>query len=334
MKVLLDVPLARGGVGRYAAVLIEGLGLFPGAELIVLDRSRRSFGYRAFTPWGRAAVRLHSSLVQADLVHGLHLDVAPGRRPATVTVPDLIPLEYPASMPARARRSVFERLVRRSVRRASAVIVPSAATRDSLEARGIPIDKVEVIPHGAPRGFVPLGSSDKLRARVRFAHGDAYFACLANDRPHKNFSVVRDVSRLLSESDPRLVAAGPVFAADAPYLEWVGHLSDQDLALFFGGAEALLIPSLIEGFGFPALEAIATGTPVVCGRGLGAFPFIEDAVVEADVKDPRSIADALLSLAASPLREEKSKAALRVADNLTLKRMAQATLEVYKAVLG
>lgn len=336
MRVLLDLPLSSGGVGRYAHDLIEGLQMSDASmQIDVLDRSTSRFLGKAFSPWGRSSVMRRAAVIRPDLLHGLHFELPPGRIPRVVTVPDVIPLQHPRSMPYRTHRMLFERTIRRSVKRAAAVIVPSESTRVALATRGIPIDKVVVVPHGVGHQFRRPDEQARKAARGRFAQGFPYVACVSSDKPHKNVMVLPRVAELLSLGGVRVAVAGIFTDAGLERSTEISrYLSDEDLALFLGGAEALLFPSLIEGFGLPALEALACGTPVVSGSGLGALPYIRDAVIEVDVSDPHAIAEAAQLLVATPLRERLSNEGRAIAQRMSVQEMGHRTLDVYRRVLS
>jgi glycosyltransferase involved in cell wall biosynthesis len=100
---------------------------------------------------------------------------------------------------------------------------------------------------------------------------------------------------------------------------------------FYAGAEAMLNLSHVEGFGLPAAEALACGTPVVCGPGLGALPFLRAGVVEVDVNQTRSIVDGARRLLDEPeYRRRLAADGLAATAGLTVTAMAQATLAVYR----
>ena len=336
MRVMLDLPLAAGGVGRYARDLAKALSSID--EQIVLDAIERpSIGFldKAFTPSGRALVWLRARASGADLLHGLHFELPAGPMPKVVTVPDLIPLQHPSSMPGRVKRKVFAGVVERSISRAAAVLVPSPGTRDALQALGYPTERVVVVPHGVGEQFSPPTARDRSLARERFAGGRHYIAAVAGPKPHKNPDLVHELARRLAMDDISVCIAGqPAHGSGPEEARYVGYLPDNALRDLFGGAEAVLVASLIEGFGLPALESVACGTPVVCGRGLGALPYLEGSVVVVDVEDPAATEEAIRSLIATPLRDRLGTEGRRIADAMSLEAMGRATLDVYVRVLG
>ena len=232
------------------------------------------------------------------------------------------------------RRRVFRSLVERSVQAASVVIVPSERTAEALQRLGAPEREVQVIPLGVSEVFRPIPQDDKVAARARFADDKRYVAALYHSKPHKNLSSLFAAAQSLGPDDAAVVCAGAANLAPGS-VRFTGFLSDDDLRMFYGGAEAFVLPSLVEGFGLPALEAAACGTPVVLGAGAGALPYIREAAEVVDVTSPSEIASALARLLHDhDHREELAARAVEIAQRLTIEATAQATLEVYETVLG
>src|SRR5687767_8361745 len=107
-RILLDRRENHGGVGRYGRVLEEGLAARPDVVLATIHAGTglTSLLRRPYTPWGRAYVRVAAKRSAVELIHSPHLELPP-RLPgvrSVVTIQDLIPLEYPASMPSRLKR--------------------------------------------------------------------------------------------------------------------------------------------------------------------------------------------------------------------------------------
>ena len=326
-----------GGVGRYRDELVNGLvGTALEHEFLVVRRESDSrFGWDAcFAPWGLRRVRREALRSRADLLHGLHLEVPQlATVPLVVTIPDLIPLDFPSSMPNFLYRSWFHRLVTSSVQRAARVIVPSAVTASSLIRRGTSASKIKIIPLGVGSPLNPIEKPERLRAQTSFGSGGPYVAAVAESRPHKNRAGLFAVAAQLP--DVTFSCRGEP-SADAPEnINFVPYLSESDLALFYGGAEVLLMMSLMEGFGLPALEAAACGTPVLCGSEVGGAPYLGAGRLAIDPHDPWGTARRLRAfLRDEDLKKETSRAAEAAASRLTRGAMAANTLALYMEVLS
>ena len=319
MRVFLDHRVAVGGVDRYARALIRGLKQLPeGPEII--DHSSAGFLKRPFTPWGRWLVGRDAETSRADVVHGMHFEAPTTDLPVVVTIQDLIPLEFPDSMPSRAARTIFKRMILQTLRRAERVIAPSDLTQDALVSFGFDRGSIRVIPLAPDPIFRPSGQTEDEGARARFSGGKPYVAVIGHRKAHKNLQVVQSVAAAVAP-DVAIVCIGP-----SPLVEPVitlGSLSDTELRGFLSGAEAYLLPSIIEGFGLPAVESASCGTPVIGGARIGALPYLGRWAHVTDITDPHAIAHSIETLIPRSRNDQVPSL------GLTERGMATSTNEVY-----
>lgn len=330
---LIDHRMHRGGVGRYGRDLIAGLRDLARFEIEVLGGQGGEGAAAPFTPWGRRAVGARARSLRADLIHGLHLEL-PGAPavPKVVTIHDVIPLSHPASMPDPRKRWVFRHILVRSLRRAAMVIVPSALTAEALAARDVDPARLVIVPNGVGPAFSPPSEQERGLARARFAGGRPYIASISGRVDHKNVRLLQDVAaRGIGEV---VVSVG----GDVPQLERaraVGSLTDEELRLFYGGAEVFLLPSLVEGFGLPVVEALACGTPVICGSKVGAAAYVSGGVYLVDPTDTEMVRAAIVALLTDDARRTSmARTGAEQAALLSISRMASATADVYASLLG
>jgi glycosyltransferase involved in cell wall biosynthesis len=262
-------------------------------------------------------VAVDAARAGADLVHGLHVEAPPAHVPVVVTIHDLIPLDHPASMPDPLARAVYRRVLRSSLARAARVIVPSPATAERLAALAVDGDRVDVVPLGVGPEFRPSSPVERDAARRRFAAGRRYVVASTGPKAHKNRAGLDRAAALLP---PDVVVASTG-----------GALDDADLPAFYGGADAMVLPAFVEGYGLPAVEALACGVPVVCGARTGALAFIGPGVLEVDVADPHELAAGIRTLLEDdPLRSQLATAGRTAVSPLTVDAMAAATIAVYE----
>jgi glycosyltransferase involved in cell wall biosynthesis len=181
-----------------------------------------------------------------------------------------------------------------AARQATRVMTVSNASRDALAARyGIAAERIDVVGAGASAKFRPLTDRAALAdalARLGIATARPWFLFVGGLAPHKNVARLLDAyATALGDIDAGLVLVGDP-AADGFRAEGValaqrierderlkagvrllGCVGDDDLVALLNGAHALVLPSLLEGFGLPALEAMQCGTPVLASRA-GALP--------------------------------------------------------------
>ncbi len=268
--------------------------------------------------------------------------------PASVaTVHDLGYLAFPEehSRPARLARHLANRW---SAERARRVIAVSRATRDDLVRRyRVDPSKIAVVYHGCDAIFRPTCDTERLSA-VRARHGlDApYFLFLGTLQPRKNYERLLAAFERFSAAAPRphlLALAGPRgWGTDRleralrshrsrARLRLLGYVDEDDLPPLLSGAVALAFPSLYEGFGLPALEAMACGTPVLASTSSSLPEVVGDTGLLVDPLDVDAIADGLTRLAADPsLRAALGELGRARAAEFTWARAARETL----AVLG
>ena len=115
----------------------------------------------------------------------------------------------------------------------------------------------------------------------------------------------------------------------------LGYVPDEDLPALYAGAQALLFPSLYEGFGLPVLEAMACGTPVAASNASSVPEVGGDGVLYFDPTDPEEMAGVVARLLReNALREEMARRGQRQAARFSWARAAAETAAVYAAVLS
>ena len=268
--------------------------------------------------------------------------------PVVVTIHDLFFIGYPGR-----RRpfydAVMTRLAHLYARGASAIIADSEHSRRAIVERlGIAAARIAVIPVGLGPEFRP--GAPTAAQRERYGLGARYALYVGNFLPHKNLPrLLRAWAALPGplRASTRLVLAGgdharrPALAALAASLGlgtavvFPGLVDDADLPAVYGGAVLVVQPSLEEGFGLPALEAMACGTPVVASRR-GALPeVVAKAGLLVDPEDERALAAALGRVLDSP--EERAALAgrgvVRAAD-FTAARTAGRVVDLLQATAG
>jgi glycosyltransferase involved in cell wall biosynthesis len=279
------------------------------------------------------------------------------RRPTVVTIHDLITRRF-YDRPPLGERSLRARLrdafLALSARRATRVIVPSAAVRDELgEELGIPPSRVDVT-HEAPK-LVARRGHERGAAPVLARHGlraDAYVLTVSRFLPHKNLERLID-AHLRAELPHVLAIAGvPDFPAHGravvdriraevaasprrDTIRFLGCVDDDELHALYRGARAFAWPSLAEGFGLPPLEAMEHGAPVIASDipvlreilGDGASLFVADSRDDAIGALRRVCTDEGLRARLRARGEARVK-------RYTWRRTAEATLAAYARAMA
>jgi glycosyltransferase involved in cell wall biosynthesis len=231
-------------------------------------------------------------------------------------------------------------LLPRLVRRVRGVITGSEYTKREIVARlGAPAERVRVIPNGVSPMFRPV---DRAAARVRHGLPSDYFLFVGSLEPRKNLVTLLQAVRTLRErrmlGETKLVIVGcqggnfkdAGLADDLAALQEavlaLGYVPDADLAGVYSGARALVFPSLYEGFGLPALEAMACGTPVVASNTTALPEVVGAAGLLVEPTDPLALADAMAKLCDNTsLRAQLSAAGLAQAARFDWETTARRT---------
>jgi glycosyltransferase involved in cell wall biosynthesis len=219
----------------------------------------------------------------------------PRRVPAVVCFHDTIAESFPDLVfPDRWSRWSWGAKVWLALRQATRVMTVSQSSRDSLVKRfAIPLEKVDLVTEGPGQIFrvQPDGRGlPALLERLGIPPGGRYLLHVGGLSPHKNLAtLLRAMPQVLRAGDVHLVLVGDdradgffenaaqlrAQAAAEPLLagrcHFTGYLADEELVELYNGAWALVFPSLCEGFGLPAVEAMACGIPVVASR-VGSLP--------------------------------------------------------------
>jgi alpha-1,3-rhamnosyl/mannosyltransferase len=305
------IPLAQpdGPGGRYGRGLIRELLWYP-------------FG-----------LPRRAGTVGADVLH-CPRPLAPPRRvpvPVVLTINDGIPWDHPEWL-TRAHALHARLVLTPAARAARLVLVPSAHTRERVLAnvRGLREDRVVVTPYGVDPRFTPGPGPER----------GPYLLAVGTLQPRKNLeAALRAFERL--DGEHRLVVVGARGWHDeallarvqrspaAARIELRGRVGDDELLALYRGAACLLYPSRAEGFGFPPLEAMACGTPVVC-TAAGSLPEVTgDAALIVDPDDDAGLALAVRRVLADPATWRE--AGLARAARFSWTRCAELTLSAYAA---
>jgi glycosyltransferase involved in cell wall biosynthesis len=294
---------SAAGIARYAESLSAELRKIPGIKLIVLGGGpvvprgtlkKRLTTVRQDFAWYPLLARRRAKSKGARIYHS-PLPRGPltrGSPPFVVTVHDLVAVRFPETTTWWSR-IYGKTTLRRVLAAADRIVTPSNDTADDLNSlMGVDPAKIRVVPNGVDaRFFEP--SDAKLLVEGR------YVLFVGTPEPRKNLHRLVAAMTILRQRGltERLVIVGgggwgTQLRSDSD-VRRLGRVRDDELVALYANASCLAIPSLHEGFGLPALEAMAAGTPVVAGK-TGALPeVIGDAGVLVDPLSATSIADGI-----------------------------------------
>jgi glycosyltransferase involved in cell wall biosynthesis len=360
---------ARTGIGRSVAELVNALAALPdGPVLHPYALGARTPRHRADLPDGTRIARFPTRLLLrtwshsawpridrvvrgADVVHATNYLVPASRLPTIVTINDCAFVRFPETVSPEVRR--FLLILRRAVARGVVVHATTHAVAAEIEELFGPglseRGRLVVVPWAIPQIGDGSEIPDDLEARIG---GAPFVLAIGTLEPRKNLPrLVQSFGALASTttSDVRLVIAGQdgpdrgaidaaIAALGAPVRDRVvmaGRVSDETRRALLERAAVLAYPSIYEGFGFPMLEAMTLGTPVVAAD-VGAIPEVADGAARlVDPVDVDAIAGALHTvLVDEAVRSELVERGTRRAGELSWRTTAEGLSAVYSDVRG
>lgn len=282
-----------------------------------------------------------------DLVHSPHALLTPARKARRIiSIHDLFFFKHPELTEAEIRRD-YAPLVRAHAARADGIICPSEYTAAQIETLlGVPRDKIGVTPYGVDPAYrlapTPADVEGVLRRLELPRAGILY---LGSADPRKNLGALVRAYRTLAErmdDPPPLVLVGPGENFDdeqkgpGPRVVSTGYLEAHEVRALMSASVCLALLSLDEGFGFPVVEAMAAGLPVVCSGGSSLEEIAGGAAeLVAEPRDEAAIVEGLSRVVEDPGHAAELRAAgLQRSRRYDWDRTGELTLAFYRRVLG
>lgn len=257
---------------------------------------------------------LHSKADTTVFFNYLRPDRVSGK--SIITVYDMVCERFPETMNKRNKK-LLRRFLAKSCRNADAIITISEFSKQEITAcLGIPPEKIHVALCGIDRNsyFPPEDEEEREHIREylleKYKITSPYIFYLGTLEPRKNVDVLLDAFSALHVRYPelKLVICGGLgwqyehtlshlasLGLDDAIIR-TGYIPDEDKRPLYAGAEVFVFPSVYEGFGLPAAEAMACGTPVVCSRASSLPEVVGDAGILCDPYDTDAFVSAIEKL--------------------------------------
>jgi glycosyltransferase involved in cell wall biosynthesis len=268
-----------------------------------------------------------------------------------VTMHDTLPLSHPELVfPSRKGQLAWRIKETTAVRLADRIVTVSHASRRDIAAwSGLPERRIHVITEGPDPVFGPRAIGPgawRVLGQFAIPREGRFFLYVGGLSPHKNLLRLIDGFAHSTSSDVKLVLVGDlndVFHTHVPQIRaaiarhgleerviLAGFVPDEDLAYLYSCAYALILPSLLEGFGLPAVEAMACGTPVISSRA-GSLPeVIGEAGTYFEATDVASIAGAIRKILDAPAhRNHLARLALKRSALFTWEESARRLVDCF-----
>lgn len=356
------------GIGTYVRNLVREFAQTPGDETFVLicrpeDAAFvRGLGTR-FEAWpdrsGNYSLREQLTVpidlrrAKVHLFHAPHYVVSPLTTcPVVVTIHDCIHLRFPQYLPNRMAHVYARTFMAIAARRARRIITVSQASKEDIQAYlHAPADRIDVIPNGLDARFLtPPDEEQVARVRQRFLLDAPFILYAGNIKPHKNVDRLIEAYAQLRQDghqDLKLLIIGDELSKYPglrrlvhrhhlhQHVRFFGFVPDATLQVLYKLASAFVFPSLYEGFGFPPLEAMACGTPVITSNVSSLPEVVGDAALLVPPTDAGAIAEAMARvLTDTRLRRDMVTRGLARARTFSWAEAAARTRAVYHAVLS
>jgi glycosyltransferase involved in cell wall biosynthesis len=347
------------GVGYYTRRLLQSLSAGVGGDAIerVLVLSNRHVPVPPAGPlqiyegarfpirslWMQLHLPLLLRKLKPDVMHFTNY-LAPlvGDTRYVVSFHDMTLLLFP-HLHTLKKRLLTASLIPRVARRASLILTPSQASRDdAVRLLGIDPGRVRIIPYAAPDDFRPAAEGPE--ALAEYGIHPPYLLYVGTLEPRKNLPrALRAFARIAaSYPDCRFVLVGQrgwsyddVLRESArPELRarvlLPGYVAEAHLPLLYTHAAAFVYPSLYEGFGFPVVEAMACGTPVITSRSSSLAEIAEGAALVVDPLDEDALMEAMAAvLADAGLRADLRARGLARVAQYSWEQTARLTVQAY-----
>jgi glycosyltransferase involved in cell wall biosynthesis len=362
--VTIDARWLVGGIGTYTRNLLQEFSHHKnGFSIQAIVRKRDSASVREFCSGVtvidqpiytfREQILIARASRHCDLLHVPHFN-APllHRGPMIVSIMDIIHL---SSSAYRHNLSTFfyaRPMLNAVARKADHIVTVSHHSKNEImQALGIPGSKITVIPCGVSEEFGPQSPSVGSRDAAKILGIQTPFLLyVGNLKPHKNVvTLLRAFAQLRKHR--RLRHSLLIVGDDARWKRsvvdeclrlgirdcttFLSHVSQPLLPSVYADADLLVMPSTVEGFGLPVLEAMACGTPVIASRSASLPEVGGDAAIYFDPADPEELAVQIERILHSPeLQASLRSKGIQRAKQFTWRRSARQHIELYNRMLG
>ena len=356
MKITIDVSqmaYSGTGVGRYTFELVKALLSLPSPHQFILwagVRKQRFYfeSLQKTEPWSRATwVYSHVSPKLAGMLFNyspLHLEYLSGetdlihlsdwtapvtRVPTVTTVHDLAFVKYPETVDPLIRHTQSIRLSR-IISHGNHIIADSVSTKNDLvEKYQIKESQIDVVYPGISTTYSPVSKEELERVKTKYSLPSRYILSLGTQEPRKNLERLIEATRTFGLP---LVIAGKYGwgkkVGNPQHVTVLGFVAEDDLPALYSSATVFCYPSLYEGFGFPVLEAMACGTPVVTSN-ISSLPEVTgDAAILVDPMNIESIKSGIEQALTSS--EKMIKKGIQQAKKFSWQNTASQVIKIYE----
>jgi glycosyltransferase involved in cell wall biosynthesis len=361
--VTIDARWLVGGIGTYTRNLLqEFCHRDNGFTIRAIVRKQDSASVKKFcsvvTVIDQPIYTLREQILiarasrQCDLLHVPHFNAPLLRRgPMIVSIMDVIHLSSSAYCHNLSTSLYARPMLNAVARKADHIVTVSCYSKNEIiQALGSPESKITVIPCGVSDDFSPHSASESQEAAKALGIEIPFLLYVGNLKPHKNVAaLLRAFAQLRKDGTLRhsLLIVGDDARWKRSVVDECLRLGIRDCTIFvpyvsrsllprvYAAADLLVMPSTVEGFGLPVLEAMACGTPVVTSRTASLPEVAGDAALYFDPASPEELAAQIERiLQSTELRTSLRDKGMQRAKQFTWRQSARRHIDLYKQFLG
>ncbi len=365
MRIAFDVSHIqknRAGIGRHAFQLIKALLAEDKTNEYILHGWSFGIDKKAISRLANSRTKLSIAQIPGDvkrfywnklrtpniekfignidLFHSSEPFLPPTNSRTICTVHDLAYKKFPELFESKVVEA--DEFVQRSVQAADAVIVPSQQTRvDLIEMMSVDAKKIHVVNLPPDEIFSSTKTSSDLLVKEKFFLAKPYILFVGTIEPRKNIpSIVKAFESVPERVDLVLVGKkgwhteesfrainSPAVKARIHYLEYV---TDEELASLYRQALCFVYPSIYEGYGFPLLEAMASGIPIITSNNSSMRELADGVALLVNPTSVDDLAEAMNMLVGDEVRRvEMRQRGMHIVEQYTAERVAKSVLNIY-----
>ena len=298
--------------------------------------------------WFASGIPRHRLLGKVDVLHSTTFCCPPVHSgKLVVTIYDVSFVNYPECHTEANRLHCLNGTLESSIEADRIIAISQNTKKDLVEYFNVGDDRIAVIPLAAREEFHPRPMEEvKAFVAKRWGLDQPYLLSVGTVEPRKNLKHLIRVYRCLPEElrnqHPLVIAGGKGWLSSDLYqwilemgaqssIRFLGYLPASDLPWLYCGATCLAYPSLYEGFGLPALEAMASGIPVITSNTSSLPEVVGDAALLVDPQSEQELLSAITKVVSDPtLRQTMSDKGLDQAKKFSWEQIARDTLRVYE----
>jgi glycosyltransferase involved in cell wall biosynthesis len=371
MKICFDVSYVqhrRAGLGRLITELLPAMLEQDVENEYILHGWSYSLDVEKLARWKKSSVRmslakipgnvkrwywtrgrfpvLESLIGRFDIFHSADQFLPPLRHANSIaTVHDLASLRFPAFFDQNVLR--MNAFLEEHIRRADAIIVPSAHTQQDLVAlMSVPTERIHIVRPPVCPTFSATPTANDAAVVKKFSLETPFILFVGTLEPRKNVgAVIEAFSRLARGTRCELLIVGkkgwmyePIFRAieNSPVnnrLRYLDFVSDDELAVLYRKAMMFVYPSFYEGHGSPVVEAMASGIPIITSANSSLREIADGVALLIDPSKPDEIAEAMHMLLDDEVRRvEMRQRGLHVVEQFTANAAARNVLSIYRSL--